>query len=135
MATNPKTVFRNADEYIVLQPDHTRAHLELIRQTIKTAAPEAMEVISYAMPAFKFHGMLAWYAAAKNHCGLYIRPRIMQEFTERLSEYELTKSAIHFPYSKPLPDQLVSDIIKHAASENLSEKIQKDDLKKKKPKP
>ena len=111
----PSTV----DEYLALQPGQVRAELKLLRRTIKKAAPKAQEVISYGMPAFEFNGMLAWMAPSKNHYALYVRPRFMQPFLGKLKKYSLSKSAIRFPYGKPLPVKLVTEIIKYAAKENL----------------
>ncbi|MDP2335911.1 MAG: DUF1801 domain-containing protein [Bacteroidota bacterium] len=69
-----KPEFKTIDEYLALQTDQARITLESLRQAIRKAAPGAVEVISYQMPAFKFHGMLAYFAAFKNHCSLFVFP-------------------------------------------------------------
>ncbi len=104
--------------------------LEKIRQTIKKAVPDAEEVISYGMPAFKFQGMLAWFAAFKNHYSVFMRPKSLQVFKEDLKQYELSKSAIKIPLDEPVPVRLVTKIIKYGAKQNLekAELIEKNKL-------
>jgi uncharacterized protein YdhG (YjbR/CyaY superfamily) len=126
MATTPQTRYQNVDGYISAQPEHARVILLQLRETIKKAAPEAEEVISYQMPAFRFHGILAWYAAFKNHCGMYIYSRVMQEFKDKLKGYELTKAAIRIPFDRPLHENLVTEIIRFSMNENLDKKYQKE---------
>jgi uncharacterized protein YdhG (YjbR/CyaY superfamily) len=90
---------KDIDEYIGLQSESTRGILSEIRQTIKKAVPEAEELINYQMPAFRFHGMLVWYAAFKNHFSIFIRPHILSVFKDELIPFELSesKSAIKIP--------------------------------------
>ena len=121
----PQTV----NEYFALQPPPVRAELTLLRRAIKKAAPQAEEVISYSMPAFKLNGMLAWMAPSKNHYALYVRPRFMQPFMSRLKGFSLSKSAIRFPYGKPLPVKLITDIIKYAVKENMAKEMGKGNKK------
>ena len=107
------------DNYIASQPEKIRETLITLRQTIKNAAPEAQELISYQMPAFKFHGMLAWFAVHTNHYGVYMRPKILSAFKDKLQDYDLTKSAIRIPMSEPVPETLIAEMIKYAAKDNL----------------
>ncbi len=124
--------FANVEEYLVAQPEPQRRTLEHLRQTIKNAAPEAQEVISYSMPAYKYFGMVAYFAAAKNHCGFYIRPSVMQVFKERLGAYKLSKATIQFPWKTPLPVELITEIIRYTTQHNREEKAAKDAKKQKK---
>jgi uncharacterized protein YdhG (YjbR/CyaY superfamily) len=110
---------KDIDSYLAIQPENVRVILEEIRQTIKKAVPEAEEVISYQMPAFRFHGMLVWFAAFKNHYSVFIRPNVLQVFMDELKPFELAKSAIKFPLDKPVPIQLVTKIVKFGAKVNL----------------
>jgi uncharacterized protein YdhG (YjbR/CyaY superfamily) len=114
-----KNKINNIDKYISMFPIDTQKILKKIRTTIRNAAPDAEEVISYGMPAFKFYGMLAWFAAFKKHYSIFMRPKVLQVFKEDLKQYELSKSAIKIPLGKPVPVKLVSKIIKYAAKENL----------------
>jgi uncharacterized protein YdhG (YjbR/CyaY superfamily) len=113
-----KKKINNIDKYILMFSSDIQKILENIRQTIKKAVPDAEEVISYGIPAFKFYGMLAWFAAFKKHYSIFIRPKILQVFKEDLKQYELSKSAIKIPLDKPVPVKLVTKIIKYAAKEN-----------------
>jgi uncharacterized protein YdhG (YjbR/CyaY superfamily) len=122
--------YKSADEYIALQPAEHRDNLELIRKSVKATVPEAIETISYQMPAFKYHGMLCYFAVFKDHYSLFVSPQIREAFSRELVSYKTTKSAIHFPFKDPIPVKLIEDIIRFAAITNL----EKAELKKQKPK-
>src|SRR5664279_805837 len=114
-----KGKFSNVDEYIALYPAPIRKRLNLLRKTIKQAAPGAEETISYYMPAYKLNGMLVFFAAMKNHYGFYPTASPMKTFREKLTAYETSKGAIRFPLDKPIPVKLVSEIVKWKVKENL----------------
>lgn len=118
-----KTNFENIDQYITAQTPEVQILLEQMRQTIKKAAPEAEEVISYNMPAFKFHGMLVYFAAYKNHIGFYATPTGNSEFKGELSVYKQGKGSVQFPLSQPLPLDLISRIVAFRVKENLKKKL------------
>jgi uncharacterized protein YdhG (YjbR/CyaY superfamily) len=111
--------FESVEDYIETVPRKVGLKLEKIRETIHKAVPDAEEFISYQMPAFKFHGMVVWFAAFKNHYSVFVRPRVMENFIKELKEYETTKSAIRIPIEKPVPVQLITKIVKLAAKQNL----------------
>jgi len=117
-----KTPFKNIDEYIAIQTPEIKILLEQMRQTIKKAAPEAEEVISYNMPAFKYQGMLVYFAAYKNHIGFYATPTGHSEFKEELSIYKQGKGSVQFPLNQPLPLDLISRIVAFRVKENLRKK-------------
>ena len=114
-----KTRFQSVDEYIKAQPAVARRGLKLLRQTINQAAPDAIEVISYNMPALKFHGILLYYAAHTNHLGLYAMPGAIIAFREKIAKYVSSKATIQFPFGEPLPVKLISEIVKFRVKENL----------------
>lgn len=114
-----KTTFKDIDHYIAFQTAEVQILLEQMRETIKKAAPKAEEVISYNMPAFKYHGMLVYFAAYKNHIGFYATPTGNSEFKEKLSIYKQGKGSVQFPLSKPLPLDLITDIVSFRLKENL----------------
>lgn len=132
MTTDKKVRFSTVGEYIATQPATPRATLEQLRKIIRKAAPNAEESISYQMPAFRFHGRFVWYAATKNHIGLYILPKVLNVFKEQLSGYELTKSTIRFPLDEPIPEELVTEIIQYGVKINLEWALMKDAAKSKK---
>ncbi|MBK8368904.1 MAG: DUF1801 domain-containing protein [Bacteroidetes bacterium] len=99
--------FKDIDSYIAEQAAEVRERLEKIRQVVKTSAPKAEEVISYGMPAFKYHGMLVYFAAFKNHIGFYALPSGNDAFQKELSVYKQGKGSIQFPLDKPIPLTLI----------------------------
>jgi len=106
------------DEYISLFPDEIAEKLQSLRKTIREAAPEAAEKISYQMPAFALNGTLVYFAAHKNHIGFYPLPSGVDNFADELAEYKGTKGSLHFPYDRPLPLDLVRKIVRFRAEEN-----------------
>jgi uncharacterized protein YdhG (YjbR/CyaY superfamily) len=127
-----KTKFDSIDEYIAAQPTNVRASLKMLRQIIKKAAPKAEEVISYQMPAYKFHGMLVYFAVFKNHFSFFPTSSAVKAFKEKLKSYECSKGTIKFPLNKPIPVKLVTEIVKFRVMENLDKKLLKDTAKKQK---
>lgn len=117
-----ETNFQNIDEYISIQTPEVQILLEQMRQTIQKAAPEAEEVISYKMPAFKYHGMLVYFAAYKKHIGFYATPTGHSEFEKELSVYKQGKGSVQFPLSQPLPLDLIARIVQFRVTENLEKK-------------
>jgi uncharacterized protein YdhG (YjbR/CyaY superfamily) len=113
------TSYSSIDEYIATFPAEIQIKLEAVRATIKAAAPEAQEKISYQMPTFFLHGNLVHFAAYKNHIGLYPAPSGIEAFKQELSQYEGSKGTVRFPLDKPLPLDLISRITKYRVAENL----------------
>ena len=77
-------------------------------------------MISYKMPAYKYHGMLVYFAAFKNHIGFYATPTGHKEFEKELASYKQGKGSVQFPLNQPLPLSLISKIVKFRAQENLA---------------
>jgi uncharacterized protein YdhG (YjbR/CyaY superfamily) len=114
-----QTAPKNIDEYIAGFPDDVQEILEMIRRTIRKAAPDAEEKISYEMPAFTLNGNLIHFAAYTKHIGLYPAPTGTEEFNRELSAYRAAKSSVRFPLDKPIPFDLISRIVKIRVKENL----------------
>jgi len=112
---NPKP--ESVDQYLSWFSGEIRERLELIRETLKKAIPDAKEVISYHMPAFKTSEVLVYYAAAKNHLGYYPTNSGVEEFKKELAPYVTSKGAIQFPYDRELPLELISQIAQFRAEE------------------
>jgi uncharacterized protein YdhG (YjbR/CyaY superfamily) len=106
------------DEYIAQFPEDVQQILNKIRAVIKETAPDAVEKISYQMPAFYLNGGLAWFAAYKHHIGFYPRPSGIEEFKEELSAYKGNKGTIQFPLDKPIPYDLIRKIVRYRIAEN-----------------
>jgi uncharacterized protein YdhG (YjbR/CyaY superfamily) len=117
--------FKNVDEYISIFSDDIQELLVQMHSTIKSAAPEAIESISYGMPAFKLNNKpLVYFAAFKNHIGFYATPTGHAEFAKELSKYKQGKGSVQFPINEPLPLDLIHKIVKFRVNENLK-KMQK----------
>ena len=106
------------DEYIAAFPPQVRAILRRIRATIRKAAPRAQERISYGMPSFTQDGTLVYYAAFKNHIGLYPPVRGDAKLRAEVSKYANAKGNLKFPLDDPIPYALIGRIVKARAREN-----------------
>lgn len=117
---NPEAGFRSIDEYIATFPEGTQALLEAVRATIKAAAPDAQETISYQMPTFVLNGHLVYFAAWKNHIGFYpASGRVPEVFQDELAAYVGAKGNVRFPLNEPIPFELISKIVEFRVGENL----------------
>lgn len=113
----------NIDEYIAGYPENVQVLLKEMRQIIHTAAPQVTETIRYAMPTFQLNGKnLVFFAAFKNHIGFYPAPQGEDAFKARLSAFKGTKGGVQFPLNKPIPADLVTDIVNFYAGEMAKRK-------------
>ncbi|WP_244950714.1 iron chaperone [Pedobacter suwonensis] len=118
--TEPKTI----DEYIALFPIKTQEMLQQIRKSIQNAAPDAVELISYKMPAFKQNKVLVYFAAYEKHIGFYPTGDGIEAFKAEFSDFKWSKGAVQFPLNEPLPLDLITRITKFKAEKDL-EKVKK----------
>jgi uncharacterized protein YdhG (YjbR/CyaY superfamily) len=125
-----KTGFTSIDEYIASFPAETQKILKKVRSTIKAAAPDAEEKISYQLPTFALNGNLVHFAAHKNHIGFYPTPTGVEKFKKELAGYEGAKGSVQFPLDKPIPYELIEKIVKFRVKENLSKAAAKGKTKK-----
>ncbi len=113
----------SVEEYLAALPEERRAAMERMRQAIKSAAPDATELISYNMPAFKSHGgqFLVSYAAFKRHYSLFpASEAVIEAAGEELTPYLSGKGTIRFPADDPIPVALVERIVKTRLEENAA---------------
>jgi uncharacterized protein YdhG (YjbR/CyaY superfamily) len=110
--------FTDTDNYIAGFPVETKKLLEQIRAVIKTAAPQAEEVISYNMPAFRQNGMLVYFAGYKKHIGFYPGASGISAFKNELSQYKGAKGSVQFPLNKPMPLEIITEIVMFRVEEN-----------------
>jgi uncharacterized protein YdhG (YjbR/CyaY superfamily) len=104
---------RTIDEYLASVPEPSRSTLAKVRATIRSVVPpEATEVISYGIPAFKYNGTLVWFAAFSKHCSLFPGGSLIHDFKEELRGFTTSKGTIRFTASKPLPVSLVKKLVK-----------------------
>jgi uncharacterized protein YdhG (YjbR/CyaY superfamily) len=122
--------FHSIDEYIATFPEDVQVILRDMRATIRAAAPDAEERISYQMPAFALNGILVYFAAFKNHIGFYPTSSGIEAFRQELSAYEGSKGAVRFPIGEPLPKDLITRIVRYRVAENLKSAAAKANKKK-----
>jgi uncharacterized protein YdhG (YjbR/CyaY superfamily) len=111
----PKTI----DEYIAGFPADVQEILQKVRRTIREAAPDAEEAIKYRLPTFTLNGNLVHFGAFKEHVGFYPTPTGIERFEKELSVYESSKGAVQFPFDKPIPFNLIREIVEFRVKENL----------------
>ena len=114
-----KSPFNSVGEYIASQPAAGKRALKRVRSAIRKALPDAEEVISYNIPAYKVHSRAALYFAAwKEHYSLYpAGARVVAAFRDELAPYQISKGTIRFPLSRPVPVKLIARIAKWRAKE------------------
>ena len=106
------------DEYIAACPAGVRTLLETLRATIRAAAPEAQERISYQIPTFYLDGNLVHFAAFKNHIGFYPTSSGIEAFRSELSAYPCARGTVRFPLDQPLPLPLIRRIVEFRVAES-----------------
>ncbi|MES2278085.1 MAG: DUF1801 domain-containing protein [Bacteroidota bacterium] len=110
----------NHQQYIGTFPEATQELLRQMQHTIITAAPGAVEVVSYSMPAYKFNGMmLAWFAGYERHIGFYPGSSAIAAFQQDIAGYKNAKGSVQFPLDKPLPVELITRMVQFKAAGNL----------------
>jgi len=107
-----KKSFTTIDEYIGVFPADIQVILEKMRQAIHKAAPEAAETMSYAIPTFDLNGKhVVFFAGWKHHISLYPLPAGDEAFQQAIAHYKRAKGSIQFPLAKPIPYDLVEQIV------------------------
>jgi uncharacterized protein YdhG (YjbR/CyaY superfamily) len=110
---------KNVDDYISGFPAKTQKELRLVRQIIKNSAPEAVESISYGMPAYKSNNKpLVYFGGFAKHIGFYATPTGHEKFKKQLASYKQGKGSVQFPLDEPMPIKLIAEIVKFRLKEN-----------------
>ena len=118
-----QTAAASVDEYLRGVPKEARDSLEKLRKTIRAAASEATEVISYRIPTFKHLGPLVGFAAFNDHCSFFVMsPAVMEAHKDELKRYDTSKGTIRFPFGKPPAAGLVRKLVKARIEENEARK-------------
>jgi uncharacterized protein YdhG (YjbR/CyaY superfamily) len=114
---------KSFEEYLASVPAPTRSAMKQMRAAIRSAVPaEAVEIISYGIPAFKHKRVLVWYAAFSKHCSLFPTASVIDAFKEELRGFEISKGTIQFPTDKPLPTALIKRLVKARVKQNEGKK-------------
>jgi uncharacterized protein YdhG (YjbR/CyaY superfamily) len=108
----------SVEQYINSFPAATQKLLKQLRSIIKKTVPAAEEDISYNMPAYKYRGMLVYYAAYEKHIGFYPMPSAITKFKKEFSVYKSAKGSVQFPLNEPLPLKLIEEVLKFRTKEN-----------------
>ena len=107
------------DDYLAALPEKERHALAKLRRAVRSAAPEAEEKISYGIPLYSHHGHLVGFGAYKHHCSLFVtNSEVRERFAKELEPYDIRHTTIHFPVDNPLPEALVTKIVKARIAEN-----------------
>jgi uncharacterized protein YdhG (YjbR/CyaY superfamily) len=126
------------DEYLADLPEKEREVLSNLRKTIRSTAPQAEEAISYGMPGYKYHGMLVYFAAFKNHLSFFPGSSTVDQFGDEVKKYKTSKGTLQFTVDKPISSALVKKIVKTRMKQNeanqLARQLKKTAPKKKKAK-
>jgi len=108
-----KSAAKNVNEYIAGAAEPARSRLREMRAVIRSAVPaEAVEVISYQIPAFRLKRVLVWYAAFSGHCSLFPTASVIEEFRNELGGFTTSKGTVQFPTDKALPVALIKKLVK-----------------------
>jgi uncharacterized protein YdhG (YjbR/CyaY superfamily) len=111
----------SVDEYLAGIPETARTRMSKMRAAIRSAVPpEAGEIISYGIPAFKHKRVLVWFAAFSKHCSLFPTASVIEAFKSELKDFSTSKGTIQFPHDKPLPIVLIKRIVKARVAQNES---------------
>jgi len=116
---SPATV----DQYFAAVPGPARSALQKIRAAIRSVVPpDAAEIISYKIPAFKHKKVLVWYAAFANHCSLFPTASVIEAFKDELKGFSTSKGTVHFPLDKPMPIELIKRLVKARVADSEGKK-------------
>src|SRR4051812_34291304 len=117
--TRPKTM----DEYLARIPEPARGMLIKMRATIRSVVPaEAIETISYGIPAFNHKKVLVWFAAFSNHCSLFPTASVIEVFKDELTGFSISKGTVKFSSDKPLPTTLIKKMVKERVVQSETKK-------------
>jgi uncharacterized protein YdhG (YjbR/CyaY superfamily) len=109
---NRVAALKSVDKYLAAIAEPGRERLSGMREAIRSVVPtEAVEIISYRIPAFRHGKVLVWYAAFAEHCSLFPTAAVIEEFRDELKGYTTSKGTIQFPFREPLPVGLIKRIV------------------------
>ena len=111
------------DDYIQCCPREVQPVLERVRKTVRAAAPEASEVISYRMPAFKLRGIIIYFAAFKNHIGIFPPIKGDPKLLKAVWPYAGDKGNLRFPLDEPIPYGLIKRVVLHRVKQDRAKVV------------
>jgi uncharacterized protein YdhG (YjbR/CyaY superfamily) len=120
-----KKMLNEVDLYIKQFPENVKLQLTKLREIIIQAAPNATEIISYKMPAYKQLECLVYFAAYKNHIGFYPTAGGIKAFEKEFDNYKHSKGAVQFPINEPLPEDLIKKIVEYRLAATIAKQENK----------
>lgn len=120
-----KTIISSVDDYIARFDKPIQLRLKAMRKAIKKAAPKAEEYIGYQMPAYKYCGMLVYFAAYKNHIGFYPTGSSLEKLKSKVKAYKTSKGTLQFKHDEDFPIDLIHEIVVYRVKENETKKLLK----------
>ncbi len=114
----PKSDSEQVSAYIAAAPKPARAMLRELRRTIRAAAPEAIEKLSYGMPYYHHHGRLTYFAAFTKHVSLFVMGRSKLRYAATMKRYQTSASTLRFLFGSKLPVRLVTNLVRARVREN-----------------
>ena len=111
--------YNTIDEYIACFPADVQKILQLVREAIKSVAPDATEAIAYGIPTFRLNGNLVHFAGYAHHIGFYPGAEGIEVFMNELSLYKISKGTVQFPLDKPIPYGLIKKITLYRVEKNI----------------
>src|SRR4029077_7808985 len=122
-APRDKDAQASVEAYLEKVPKPSRAAFNKLRAAIRSVVPrDALEIISYRIPAFKDEVVLVWFAAFANNCSLFPTASVIAKFKAELKDHSTSKGTIHFPLDRPIPVTLVKRIVKARVAEVAGKK-------------
>jgi len=110
---------KDVDAYIAAAPVKAQKALRALRRTVKAAAPAAEEIISYGMPAYKYHGQLVYFAAFEDHLSFFPGNKgMLKTYSRELKPFDASVGTIRFTPERPLPAALIRKIVRRRVAEN-----------------
>lgn len=126
MKNSTQPISSDVDTYLAALPAPVAELLSHLRKTIRKAAPQAEEVISYQIPTYKLHGPLVHFAAFRNHCSFFgVSRSTLLQFKDELKGFKISGTTIHFSPENPLPTRVVTAIVKIRIAENKETQLSK----------
>lgn len=118
----PKAEYTTVDEYIAGYDGEIRIRMEKLRNLILTCSPDITEKISWGMATFVLHGNLVHFSGQKQHLGFHPSPSAIVAFANRLGDYKYSKGTVQLPYEKPMPYDLIEEMVMFRVQEQLKKK-------------
>lgn len=117
-----KPDYTTIDEYIACYDDDVQERMKKLRSLILSCSPDITEKISWGMATFVLKGNLVHFAGEKHHIGFHPTPSAIEAFADRLDDYKYSKGTVQFPYDKPMPYDLIKEMVEFRVAEQIAKR-------------